>query len=136
MTAVAMTVNGKPVAADVEPRLLLVQFLREMGNFHARQDDVRVDFSIYNGKTIRIIRTDKPEMGDYTPYFANTRLLEFQQDGAKFYAVEGIAFNYAAYKEGVLKDINSRYYRIPTWLPTGTCAFCRRLCGKDRCVAD
>ncbi len=29
MTAVAMTVNGKPVAADVEPRLLLVQFLRE-----------------------------------------------------------------------------------------------------------
>ena len=107
-----------------------------VGNFHARQDDVRVDFSIYNGKTIRIIRTDKPEMGDYTPYFANTRLLEFQQDGAKFYAVEGIAFNYAAYKEGVLKDINSRYYRIPTWLPTGTCAFCQRLCGKDRCVAD
>jgi carbon-monoxide dehydrogenase small subunit len=29
MTAVAMTVNGKPVAADVEPRMLLVQFLRE-----------------------------------------------------------------------------------------------------------
>jgi carbon-monoxide dehydrogenase small subunit len=29
MTAVAMTVNGKPVTADVEPRLLLVQFLRE-----------------------------------------------------------------------------------------------------------
>jgi len=29
MTAVAMTVNGKPVAADVEPRTLLVQFLRE-----------------------------------------------------------------------------------------------------------
>src|SRR5258705_8509866 len=29
MTAVAMTVNGEPVAADVEPRMLLVQFLRE-----------------------------------------------------------------------------------------------------------
>ena len=29
MTAVAMTVNGKAVSADVEPRLLLVQFLRE-----------------------------------------------------------------------------------------------------------
>src|SRR5437588_9565986 len=29
MTAVAMTVNGKSVAGDVEPRLLLVQFLRE-----------------------------------------------------------------------------------------------------------
>lgn len=29
MAAVSMTVNGKPVAADVEPRTLLVQFLRE-----------------------------------------------------------------------------------------------------------
>ena len=29
MTAVAMRVNTKPVTADVEPRMLLVQFLRE-----------------------------------------------------------------------------------------------------------
>jgi carbon-monoxide dehydrogenase small subunit len=29
MTAVAMTVNGKAITADVEPRTLLVQFLRE-----------------------------------------------------------------------------------------------------------
>ena len=29
MTAVTMTVNGKPIAAEIEPRLLLVQFLRE-----------------------------------------------------------------------------------------------------------
>ena len=29
MTAVAMRVNGKVVTADVEPRMLLVQFLRE-----------------------------------------------------------------------------------------------------------
>ncbi len=29
MTAVSMTVNGKAVAADVDSRTLLVQFLRE-----------------------------------------------------------------------------------------------------------
>src|SRR5262245_46778392 len=29
MTAVAMTVHGKPVTGDVDPRTLLVQFLRE-----------------------------------------------------------------------------------------------------------
>ena len=29
MVAIAMTVNGKPITADVEPRTLLVQFLRE-----------------------------------------------------------------------------------------------------------
>ncbi len=29
MTTLSMTVNGKSVSADVEPRTLLVQFLRE-----------------------------------------------------------------------------------------------------------
>ena len=29
MAAVALTVNGKPVTGDVDPRTLLVQFLRE-----------------------------------------------------------------------------------------------------------
>ena len=29
MTSVAMTVNGKPVTGDIDPRTLLVQFLRE-----------------------------------------------------------------------------------------------------------
>src|ERR1700755_1830253 len=29
MAAVAMTVNGKPVSGDVDPRTLLVQYLRE-----------------------------------------------------------------------------------------------------------
>src|SRR5215211_4808617 len=29
MTTVAMTVNGKPVTADIDPRVLLVQFVRE-----------------------------------------------------------------------------------------------------------
>jgi 4-amino-4-deoxy-L-arabinose transferase-like glycosyltransferase len=106
------------------------------GNFHSRQDDLLVDFSVYAGKTIRVIVTDKPFMGDYTPYFASTELLTFRQDGATFYAVEGKGFNYAAYKAGVLADINRRYYRIPAWLPAGDCAFCVRFCGKDRCLAD
>ena len=29
MTKVSMTVNGKPVSADVEPRTLLIHYLRE-----------------------------------------------------------------------------------------------------------
>jgi carbon-monoxide dehydrogenase small subunit len=29
MATVAMTVNGKPVTADIDPRVLLVQFVRE-----------------------------------------------------------------------------------------------------------
>ena len=103
------------------------------GNFHARQDDMRVDFSIYQGKTVRIIRMDPPRLEDYQPYFDSVQVLGFSQDGVPFYAVEGKGFNYAAYRDGVLTAIYSRYYNIPAWLPMTGCPFCERLCGKVRC---
>ena len=103
------------------------------GNFHARQDDMRVDFSIYQGKTIRIIRMDTPRLEDYQPYFDTVQVLSFSQDGVPFYAVEGKGFNYAAYRDGVLATIYRRYYNIPAWLPMTGCPFCERLCGQVRC---
>ena len=104
------------------------------GNFHARQDDVLVDFSLYQGKTVRIIRMDAPPLEDYRPYFDSVQVLNFSQDGVPFYAVEGRGFNYAAYKQGVLTTIYSRYYNIPSWLPMTGCPFCERLCGQVRCT--
>ena len=104
------------------------------GNFHARQDDVLVDFSLYQGKTVRIIRMDAPVLQDYRPYFDSVQVLSFSQDGVPFYAVEGRGFNYAAYKQGVLATIYGRYYNIPSWLPMTGCPFCERLCGQVRCA--
>ncbi len=103
------------------------------GNFHARQDDMLVDFSVYQGKTVRIILKDLPRLEEYQPYFNSVRVLTFSQDGVPFYAVEGEGFNYAAYKSGVLAPIYSRYYNIPSWLPMTGCPFCERLCGQVRC---
>jgi hypothetical protein len=104
------------------------------GNFHARQDDVLVDFSLYQGKTLRIIRMDPPALEDYRPYFDSVQVLAFSQDGVPFYAVEGRGFNYAAYRQGVLATIHGRYYNIPSWLPMTGCPFCERLCGQVRCT--
>ncbi len=104
------------------------------GNFHARQDDALVDFSLYQGKTVRIIRMDPPRLEEYSPYFDSVQVLGFSQDGVPFYAVEGRGFNYAAYKQGVLATIYSRYYNIPRWLPMTGCPFCERLCGQVRCT--
>ncbi|MDW5443901.1 ArnT family glycosyltransferase [Polaromonas sp. SM01] len=104
------------------------------GNFHARQDDMLVDFSIYQGKTVRIIHMGiPPRLEDYAPYFDNVQVLHFSQDGVPFYAVEGANFNYPAYKSGVLSTIYKRYYNIPSWLPMTGCPFCERLCGQVRC---
>lgn len=104
------------------------------GNFHARQDDVLVDFSLYQGKTLRVIRMDQPLLEEYRPYFDSVQVLSFSQDGVPFHAVEGRGFNYAAYKNGVLATIHDRYYNIPNWLPMTGCPFCERLCGQVRCT--
>ncbi|MES2955286.1 MAG: glycosyltransferase family 39 protein [Pseudomonadota bacterium] len=103
------------------------------GNFHARQDDMLVDFSLYQGKTVRIVRMDAPRLDDYKPYFDSVQVLSYAQDGVPFYAVEGRGFNYAAYREGVLATIYKRFYNIPQWLPMTGCPFCERLCGQVRC---
>ena len=103
------------------------------GNFHARQDDLRVDYSVYQGRTIRIVRTELPKLEDYRPYFESVELLKYTQSQLDFYAVEGKGFKYAAYRDGVLAEINRRYYQVPSWLPLAACPFCERLCGSARC---
>jgi 4-amino-4-deoxy-L-arabinose transferase-like glycosyltransferase len=104
-----------------------------VGKFHARQDDMLVDFSLYQGQTIRIILADKPRLEEFEPYFSAVRVLSFEQDGVPFYAVEGTGFNYQAYREGVLGTVFKRYFNIPKWLPMTGCPFCERYCGQVRC---
>lgn len=104
-----------------------------VGKFHARQDDMLVDFSLYQGKTIRVIVSDSPRLEEFQPYFESVRVLSFMQDGAPFYAVEGTGFKYPAYREGVLGTVFKRYYNIPSALPMTGCPFCERYCGQVRC---
>ncbi len=104
-----------------------------VGRFHARQDDVLVDFSVYQGKTIRIITGAAPEVSEFVPYFASLSTRTVMQDGVAFYVVEGVGFNYLAYRQGVLGEIFKRWYNIPKWLPMTGCPFCERYCGTVRC---
>jgi len=103
------------------------------GKFHSRQDDQLVDFSLYQGKTIRILHSAVPNLEDYRPYFDSVELLSFSQNGATFNVIEGHGFNYEAYRSGVLGAIFKSYYNIPTWLPMTGCPFCVRYCGQVRC---
>ena len=104
-----------------------------VGKFHARQDDMLVDFSLYRGKTIRVIVAEPPRLSEFQPYFESVRVLTFMQDGVPFYAVEGTGFNYEAYRQGVLGTIFKRFYNIPQALPMTGCPFCERYCGQVRC---
>ncbi len=104
-----------------------------VGKFHARQDDMLVDFSLYQGKTLRIIMSDRPNLEEFQPYFEQVRVLGFMQSGVPFYALEGTGFNYPAYRAGVLGTIYKRFYNIPRFLPMTGCPFCERYCGQVRC---
>ena len=104
-----------------------------VGKFHARQDDMLVDFSLYQGRTVRIITPDKPDLQEYTPYFDSVAVHDFVQDGVTFYVVEGRGFNYPAYRQGVLGEAFRQFYNIPSWLPMTGCPFCQRYCGQVRC---
>ena len=104
-----------------------------VGRFHARQDDMLVDFSVYQGKTIRVITGAVPNLKDFIPYFNQVSQLTVMQNGVPFYVVEGIGFNYPAYRQGVLGEIFRRWYNIPQWLPMTGCPFCERYCGQVRC---
>ena len=131
---------GVPLMADAYTAASIYGFERRqympvfgVGRFHARQDDMLVDFSIYNGKTIRIITGGQPDMDEFKPYFEQVSQRSIMQDGVAFYVVEGTNFNYQAYRQGVLGDIFKQFYNIPQWLPMTGCPFCERYCGQVRC---
>jgi 4-amino-4-deoxy-L-arabinose transferase-like glycosyltransferase len=103
------------------------------GKFHARQDDLLVDYSIYQGKTIRVLLSDPPMLADFEPYFDSVQPYSVVVSGITFHYVEGRNFNYEAYRQGVLGEIFQRYYAIPGWLPMTGCPFCVRYCGQVQC---
>ena len=79
MSAVAMTVNGKQVKADVEPRMLLVQFLRD----HLRLTGTHVGCDTSQCGAC-VVHVDGKSVKSCT-------LLAVQAEGAKVLTIEGLA---------------------------------------------
>lgn len=104
------------------------------GSFHARQDDLLVNFADFDGKTIRIIGFSQPNLNDYRAYFDSVSLISVSQDGVPFYAVEGKNFNWTVYRDTVLKTVFEKRHQIPSWLPMTGCPFCQNYCGEVRCT--
>ena len=79
MASVSMTVNGKPVSGDVDPRTLLVQFLRE--NLRLTGTHVGCDTSQCGACVVHV---------DGESVKACT-LLAVQADGCQVLTIEGLA---------------------------------------------
>ena len=96
------------------------------GGLHARQDDIVTDFRQFKGRNILILKKSEPDMQEYEPYFNRVETRTFNVHGVTFYLVLGYEFNYEQYREGVLRQIKNKYYKIPAYLPHATCYFCEK----------
>ncbi len=96
------------------------------GTSHARQDDIDTDWRAYAGKDLLILRREPPLPQDYQPYFSSIEVKRIALGSGSYHAVLGRAFNYEAYRDGVLAGVRDRYYRIPPRLPVGRCYFFER----------
>ena len=108
-------------------------FVFGAGTSHARHDDIVTDVRRFAGKDILIVRRDPPPAQDYRPYFREIELRSFEVAGATVHVVLGRGFDYDAYREGVLKQVRDRWYRIPSALPVGHCYFCEKYFPSDSC---
>ncbi|WP_076593086.1 ArnT family glycosyltransferase [Herminiimonas arsenitoxidans] len=96
------------------------------GKFHARQDDLHVDFKEYAGKTIRMFDRRAINPADLAPYFSSVTVHTMQEDGVTFWYADGKDFNYEVYRERILTTVADKYYRIPSFLPVYGCGFLER----------
>lgn len=96
------------------------------GKFHARQDDLQVDFRNYAGKPIRIFDRKRIDPQDFAPYFSSVTVGTIMAGGVRYWYADGKDFNYPVYRERVLKTVADKYYRIPSFLPVAGCPFLER----------
>ncbi len=108
-------------------------FVFGAGTSHARHDDIVTDVRSFEGKDILIVRRDPPPEQDYRPYFKSIEVRTIETSGTTLHLVLGKGFDYQAYREGVLKSVRDRWYRIPAFLPIGGCYFCERYFPGDAC---
>ena len=97
-----------------------------VGRHHARQDDLQVDFRQLNGQTLRIFAYDPPDLADFAPYFERVSSQRWVIEGVAFYAVDGVGFRYAPYRDTVLARIAREFHQVPRWLPIWGSPFCER----------
>ncbi|ADZ69476.1 (2Fe-2S)-binding protein [Polymorphum gilvum] len=102
MRTIAVTINGKAVSADVEPHLLLVDFLRR--TLRLTGTHVGCDTSQCGACTIHV---------DGRPVKSCT-MLAVQADGAEIVTIEGLA------KDGTLHPMQDSFHRLHAL----QCGFC------------
>lgn len=135
-----MPADGVLAALSYSPAALMSYHAGEIvpvfgpGKYHARNDDVFVDWRQYDGKFIRIVNKAKPiDPSVYQDYFEHVTVRTQMVQGVPFTIVDGEHFNYAKFRDVVLREAVDKYYRIPKALPVLDCPFGRKYGFEKEC---
>lgn len=96
------------------------------GSVHGREGDFLTDYKNYENKDFLIFLTKAPDLSRFNPFFRLIKVETFTQFGAQFYLVFGYHFDYAKYREKVLKRINERFWQVPSYLPYAPTFYCKK----------
>jgi len=95
----------------------------DKASFHAREDERLTDYKKLDGKNILIFKRTSSNLDKLSKYFTHSERKSFKVREATYELLVGSQFNYALYREEVLKPINRDFYAIPDWLPVRQCEF-------------
>jgi hypothetical protein len=87
-----------------------------------------------DGKPIRIVAKSKPiDPAVYSAYLDQIVVKTAVVQGVPFTIVDGKNFNYAKFRDVVLREAVEKYYQIPSALPVLDCPFARKYGFEAEC---
>lgn len=104
------------------------------GKDHARNDDVFVDWTKNDQKTIFIVSKIKPiNISDYAHLFESYEMFFLEVRGVPLWVFRGDGFNYEKFRQMYLQEAVERYYQIPEFLPVLGCPFAEKYGFEKAC---
>ena len=84
---------------------------------YGREDDKRINFAEYDGKTLHILLLKPSRLERIQPYFAQVSIQPLAPVmGVSYQWVRAEGFDYAAYQQDVLNPVRQKFYTPPDWL--------------------
>ncbi len=91
------------------------------GSHHGRQDDLLTDFRKLDGRNILVLVNKKQSIKAYKRFFDSYETQKINIRGANYAILLGHGFRYQIYRDTVLTNIRSVYYRRPALFSKGKC---------------
>lgn len=93
---------------------------------YARMDDSLTDYRDYDGQDLLVMQRSRTAAEEHGRFFDTYQVIEINLHGATRFLLLGNGFDYQRYHHEILTPAREQYYRLPWFLPAGSCYFYQR----------